>query len=379
MSGVLASVPEPHQSPRPAPSRGLFRESHCNNLNIDCGTDSTADVSACACNAGYYGTGRACLPCRACPANASLVTPCPAGAAADVSVCACNVGFYGDGTVCLPCAAEVRPPCAAKTPSVGSEARPADPTAAAAAGVAAGHVRRRLDPAHQRHAGPPAGRRRLVRRSIAGFGCLSPPMSFGSAGAAVFGRTRRACALLQCITSLDPPPAVSRGPPGRRCNAATVDACSEAFPAARILYAAGDDALSAAAAQARCRPDTVPSAEWAGRAGKWRGLMGGGGAAEQAPFVPAAVDSATAGSAVAQVAGPGPGLAESPCRPSRESAKTPSRPTRPWTVRRRAAPRRSLEALRLAALAVDFSHSLATGTEIEERTATLAASHLLAD
>ena len=108
MSGVLASVPEPHQSPRPAPSRGLFRESHCNNLNIDCGTDSTADVSACACNAGYYGTGRACLPCRACPANASLVTPCPAGAAADVSVCACNVGFYGDGTVCLPCAAEVR-------------------------------------------------------------------------------------------------------------------------------------------------------------------------------------------------------------------------------------------------------------------------------
>ena len=47
--------------------------------------------------------------------------------------------------------------------------------------------------------------------------------------------------------------------------------------------------------------------------------------------------------------------------------------------RSRAAPRRSLEALRLAALAVDFSHSLATGTEIEERTATLAASHLLAD
>jgi hypothetical protein len=72
-----------------------------------CLAGSTADTSACRCNAGYFGTGRVCSPCRPCHPNAAQTVSCPAGSVMDVSACTCNDGFYGDGRLCTPCAAEL--------------------------------------------------------------------------------------------------------------------------------------------------------------------------------------------------------------------------------------------------------------------------------
>ena len=49
-----------------------------------------------------------CTPCRTCDANAAAVAGsagCPAGAVADGTACACNAGHYGSGFAggCAPC------------------------------------------------------------------------------------------------------------------------------------------------------------------------------------------------------------------------------------------------------------------------------------
>ena len=44
-----------------------------------------------------------CTACGGCPANAHLVSECPAGSSSDAPGCACDVGFEGDGTTCTAC------------------------------------------------------------------------------------------------------------------------------------------------------------------------------------------------------------------------------------------------------------------------------------
>ena len=66
-----------------------------------CPAGSTSDVSACACNAGYYGTGLTCTACKTCSANGYLSATCPAGSTSDVSACTCNAGYLGNGLTCV--------------------------------------------------------------------------------------------------------------------------------------------------------------------------------------------------------------------------------------------------------------------------------------
>ena len=74
----------------------------------ECSTDSD-----CQCNAGFYGNGRTCTPCKRCspfasstqdPAVSASSVGCPMpGALLDGTPCSCNNGYYGDGVTCTPC------------------------------------------------------------------------------------------------------------------------------------------------------------------------------------------------------------------------------------------------------------------------------------
>ena len=68
-----------------------------------CPAGSTADVSECACNAGYWGEGRTCTPCRTCDGNANQLQSCPFNSTRDTTACGCLAGFYGDGRTCAAC------------------------------------------------------------------------------------------------------------------------------------------------------------------------------------------------------------------------------------------------------------------------------------
>jgi hypothetical protein len=60
-------------------------------------------VSACVCNAGFFGFGRDCQPCTPCSGNATQKQICPFNSTQDVSTCGCKSGFFGDGKTCVAC------------------------------------------------------------------------------------------------------------------------------------------------------------------------------------------------------------------------------------------------------------------------------------
>ena len=67
----------------------------------------------CACNAGFYGNGLTCYPCKTCDVNATKSgQKCSAGSAEDTLVCTCNIGYYGNGTECYTCTNNVVSDCA---------------------------------------------------------------------------------------------------------------------------------------------------------------------------------------------------------------------------------------------------------------------------
>ena len=66
--------------------------SHTNHIRLFGGMNVFVRALASTCNAGYYGDGITCSPCRTCDSHATS-SGCPAGTAA-INTCTCNAGYY---------------------------------------------------------------------------------------------------------------------------------------------------------------------------------------------------------------------------------------------------------------------------------------------
>ena len=72
--------------------------------NNPCVAGSASDTVVCTCNAGYWGDGSFCSPCKVCGLQATTSgTPCNGGYPYDSVACTCNGGYYGNGVQCNLC------------------------------------------------------------------------------------------------------------------------------------------------------------------------------------------------------------------------------------------------------------------------------------